>query len=165
MPRWTRCAGATLKIDALLDSNVLIAMLVEAHEHHAPSLALLAERSDRHFAVAAHSHAETYSTLTRRGDHAPFRFSAEEAWAALESVRAVTSLVGLTAPQTFDAIRGFSCAGGIGARLYDRLIGETAVIHGIPAIVTWNAGHMRDLFPALRVATPGEYLQGVRGRA
>lgn len=154
-----------MKIDALLDSNVVIAMLVEAHEHHAPSLALLAEGSGRHFAVAAHSLAECYSTLTRRGDHAPFRFPAEEAWAALESVRAVTSLIGLTAPQTFDAIRSYALAGGIGARLYDRLIGESAAVHDIPAIVTWNSGHMRGLFPALLVATPEEYLQDMGGRA
>lgn len=145
-----------MKIDALLDSNVLIAMLAEAHEHHAPSLALLAGASGLHFAVAAHSFAETYSTLTRRAEHAPFRFSSEEAWAALESVCAVTTLVGLTAPQTFDAIRSYARTGGVGARLYDRLIGETAVLNDIPAIVTWNVGHMRNLFPTLRVVTPAE---------
>jgi predicted nucleic acid-binding protein len=146
-----------LKIDALLDSNVLIAMLAEAHEHHGPSLALLAGESGRQFAVAAHSYAETYSTLTRRGEAAPFRFSPEEAWAALESVRAVTTLLGLTAPQTFDAIRSYAQAGGIGARLYDRLIGETAIVHGIGAIATWNVRHMQSLFPALRVTTPKEF--------
>ena len=108
------------------------------------------------FAIAAHSYAEAYSTLTRRGKHAPFRFSPDEAWAALESVRAATTLLGLTAPQTFDAIKTYSQAGGIGARLYDRLIGETAVVHSVPAIVTWNVGHMRSLFPALRVLAPKE---------
>src|SRR5579871_5076929 len=112
MRRWTRRASGILKIDALLDSNVLIAMLVEAHEHHEPSLALLAGGSESQFAVAAHSYAETYSTLTRRGERAPFRFSPEEAWAALESVRAATALLGLTAPQTFDAIKSYSQAGG-----------------------------------------------------
>ncbi len=160
MRRWTRCASATLTIDALLDSNVLIAMLVEAHEHHAPSLALLAGEGDLRFAVAGHSYAEAYSTLTRRGEHAPFRFSPEEAWAALESVRAVTTLLGLTAPQTFDAIKSHAQAAGVGARLYDRLIGEAAIVHGIPAIVTWNVGHMRRLFPTLRVVMPRELLRG-----
>lgn len=145
-----------MKIDALLDSNVLIAMLAEAHEHHESSLALLAGGSNMQFAIAAHSYAEAYSTLTRRGKHAPFRFSPDEAWAALESVRAATTLLGLTAPQTFDAIKNYSQAGGIGARLYDRLIGETAVVHSVPAIVTWNVGHMRSLFPALRVLAPKE---------
>jgi predicted nucleic acid-binding protein len=146
-----------LAIDALLDSNVLVAMLAEAHEHHAPSLALLAEGTDAQLAVAAHSYAETYSTLTRRGDHAPFRFTPGEAWAALESVRAVTSLLGLTAPQTFDTIRRYAHDDGIGARLYDRLIGETAAMHEIPTIVTWNVGHMLSLFPELEICTPVEF--------
>lgn len=143
--------------DALLDSNVLIATLVEAHEHHGPSLNLLVGRGDARFAVAAHSYAEVYSTLTRRGGPAQFQFTPEEAWAALESVRAVTGLVGLTAARTFDAIGGYARSGGVGPRLYDRLIGETAVAQGIPKIVTWNVGHMRGLFPDLTIATPDEW--------
>lgn len=146
-----------MKIDALLDSNVLIAMLVEAHEHHGPSLDLLVRDAATQFAVATHSYAEAYSTLTRRGERAPFQLTPEEAWAALESVRAVTVLIGLTAPQTFEAIRSYAQGGGIGARLYDRLIGEAAVAHNVPAIVTWNVGHMRSLFPNLRVGTPSEF--------
>jgi predicted nucleic acid-binding protein len=140
----------------LLDSNVVIAMLAEDHEHHAASLALLVGEDRGAFAVAAHSYAEAYSTLTRRGEHAPFRFTAAEAWAALESVRAVTSLVGLTAAQTFDAVRQYADSGGIGARLYDRLIGEVAVAHGIGRIVTWNTGHMRSLFPTVEIITPAQ---------
>ena len=148
-----------MKIEALLDSNVLIAMLVEAHEHHGPSLDLVSEGGTQ-FAIAAHSYAEAYSTLTRRGERAPFQFTPQEAWAALESVRAVTTLVGLTAPQTFEAIRGYAQSGGLGARLYDRLIGEAAAAHGIALIVTWNVGHMRSLFPNLNVETPKEFGKG-----
>jgi predicted nucleic acid-binding protein len=146
-----------LRFDALLDSNVLIAALVEAHEHHAPSLNLLVHGGDAQFAVAAHSYAEVYSTLTRRGGPAPFQFTPAEAWAALESVRAVTGLVGLTAAQTFDAVGSYARSGGVGARLYDRLIGEVAVAQGIPRIVTWNVGHMKSLFPNLAIATPEEW--------
>lgn len=152
--------SATLKIDALLDSNVLIAMLVEAHEHHGPSLNLLLGDDGAQFAVAGHSFAEAYSTLTRRGDRAPFQFSPDEAWAALESIRSVAHLLGLTAPQTIEAIRSYARGGGIGARLYDRLIGETAVVHGVPTIVTWNVSHMRGQFPALTVLTPTEFADG-----
>lgn len=144
-----------MKIDALLDTNVVIAMLVEAHEHHAPSLALLGNEDIR-YAVAAHSYAEAYATLTRLGPHAPFQFTAAEAWSALESVRAVTALVGLTAPQSLAAVRAYAQEGGVGARLYDRLIGESAVAHDIPAIVTWNVRHMRGLFPGLSVEKPDE---------
>ncbi len=121
---------------ALLDSNVVIAILAEAHEHHAASLALVTEGDAAAYAISAHSYAEAYSTLTGRGDRAPFRFSAEEAWAALESLRAVTRLVGLTPSQTFDAVRAFASKGGVGARLYDALIGQAARVHDIPRIVT-----------------------------
>jgi len=146
-----------LRAAGLLDSNVVIAMVAEEHEHHRPSLGLVIGDDAPHFAVAAHSYAEAYSTLTRRGDHAPFRFEPEEAWAALESVRAVTTLVGLTPAQTFDAMRRYAQSGGVGARLYDLLIGEAAAIQGIPAIITWNINHMRGLFPTLTVAQPSQF--------
>lgn len=144
---------------ALLDSNVVIAVVAEDHVHHEPSLSLLAGERPAEFAVTAHTYAEAYSTLTRRGEHAPFQFSPDEAWAALESVRAVTVLVGLTPAQTFDAIRHYAHGGGIGARLYDKLIGEAAIVHGIGRLITWNTGHMRGLFPALAVETPSQFLK------
>jgi predicted nucleic acid-binding protein len=145
-----------LKADALLDSNVIVAIVAEAHECHAASLSLLTDTRGA-FAVTAHSYAEAYCTLTRRGDHAPFQIAPHEAWAALESVRAVTALVGLTAGQSFDAIRDYAQDGGIGARLYDRLIGESAVVHGIPVLITWNVAHMRNLFRDLTVCTPKQF--------
>jgi predicted nucleic acid-binding protein len=148
-----------LKTAALLDSNVLIAAVAEAHEHHAASLGLLIG-GGAGFAVAAHSYAEAFSTLTRQGKLGPFRFSPAEAWAALQSVRAVTALVGLTAAQIFDATREYAQAGGIGARLFDKLIGEAARVHGIAAIVTWNTTHMRTLFPGLSILTPREFTRG-----
>jgi hypothetical protein len=40
----------------------------------------------------------------------------------------------------------------------DLFIGESAVIHGVPVIITWNTGHMRGLFPTLTVATPVEFI-------
>lgn len=148
-----------MRIEALLDSNVPVAALVEEHVHHAPSLGVLsAKNNEWQFAIAAHSYAEAYSTLTRRGDRARFQLTPDEAWMALESVRAVTALVGLTAQQTVEAIRAYALGAGIGARLYDRLIGETAAVHRIPELVTWNVGHMRGLFPHLSVVTPDEFL-------
>ncbi|WP_176943406.1 PIN domain-containing protein [Sphingomonas sp. YR710] len=145
------------RINALLDSNVLIAMLVEDHAHHAPSLGLLEIDGPPRFAVAAHSWAETYSTLTRKGGPMPFGFTAEEAWAAIAGVRAMTELAGLTPQQTIETIRSYARDSGIGPRLYDRLIGEAAVAQGCDVIVTWNVTHMRGLFPNLRVETPGEF--------
>ena len=147
---------------ALLDSNVAIAILAEAHEHHAASLTLITEGDAASIAISAHSYAETYATLTRRGDRAPFHFRADEAWAALESLRAVTRLVGLTASQTFDVVRAFASAGRVGPRLYDALIGQAAIAHDIPCIVTWNTRHMRALFPSVEVLTPHAFVTRTR---
>jgi len=159
MKRSTGAVSTTLAIDALVDSNVIIAALAGDHEHHAASADLFGEEHSFVLGVAARSYAEAYSTLTRRGAHTPFHFTAEEAWAALESVRATTQLIGLTPAQAFETVRSYAGAGGIGPRLYDRMIGETAVVHGIPTIITWNMGHMQGLFPTLDVETPHEFAQ------
>ena len=152
-------ASSLLTIDALIDSNVIIAALAADHEHHLPSADLFDTARALTLGIAAHSYAEAYSTLTRIGPHAPFSFTAEEAWAALESMRAVTRLIGLTPAQTFETVRSYATSGGIGSRLYDRMIGETAVVHGISCIVTWNIGHMRGLFPTLDVQTPDDFVR------
>ena len=147
---------------ALLDSNVVIACLAEEHEHHAASLALLIAGESTSLAVTAHSCAETYATLTRDRERALFGFTASEARAALESVRAAVTLIGLTPSQTFDTICRYAEAGGIGSRLYDALFGEAAAAHGIPTIVTWNTRHMVGLFPKLTVVNPTRYLRLLR---
>ena len=144
--------------EALLDSNVVIAMVAEAHDHHAASAALLPGGTGPRFAVAAHSYAEAFATLTRRSAGAVFRWSADDAWATLESVAAATILAGLSPAQTFDTIRSYAQDGAIGARLYDRLIGQVAVQYAIPRIITWNVGHMRGLFPSVDVCDPNAAL-------
>lgn len=144
---------------ALLDSNVVIATVAEAHEHHEASISLFVDRATHGFAVAAHSYSEAYSILTRRSQSSPFRWPASDAIAALESVAAKCVLVGLTHAQTFDAIKTFAAEGGVGPRLYDRLIGEAALLNGLDCIVTWNRSHMSSLFPDMRVLDPIEFGQ------
>ena len=148
-------------ISTLLDSNVIIAAVAEAHEHHRDSLAVFSGGKSE-LAVGGHSYAEAFCTLTRRGDHAPFKFTPDEAWGALESIRAATVLVGLTPAQVFDTARQYARSGGIGARIYDKLIGEAALVHNIPVLVTWNVGHMRGLFPSLTIRTPTQFLKARR---
>ena len=63
----------------------------------------------------------------------------------------------MTAEQTVDAVARFADL-GIGARLYDYLIGRTGLLYGARAIVTFNTGHLRALFPQVAVHTPGEWL-------
>lgn len=146
-----------MRIEALLDTNVILASLDFDHEHHGPSSALLRTSGPDRFAVPAHTLAEAYSTLTRGGGSGPFNWSPAEAVAALDNIRSITVLLGLTAAQTFDAVRDYASAGGVGPRLCDKLIGQVAVAHGIKAIVSWNVRHMRGLFPELDVRTPSEW--------
>lgn len=127
--------------------------------HHAASRAFLA--SGRKVAIAAYSIAEVYVTLTRRGGAAVYGWQPDEAQAALDRIAILTTVIGLTPTQTLDSVRLFADAGGIGARLYDHVIGRTAALHGIKAIVTWNVRHMRSLFPMLTIATPAEHVAKV----
>lgn len=146
-------------IAALLDSNVIVAILAPKHEHHAASHLLLAAPAEQRYAVAAHSIAESYVTLTKLSGGAPHGFMPAQAWTALETVRLSMNLLGLTPAQALDAVRDFAASGGTDARLYDRLIGEVARVNGIPAIITWNTRHLASLFPALRVLTPAAWLE------
>lgn len=140
----------------LIDSNVLIAAVVGHHVHHEPSAALLQNAAG--LAIAGHSYAETYVQLTRQGPSAPARLSPDEAWLAIQALTRGIRTVGLTPLQTLDSVSRYAATGGIGARLYDYLIGQAAVQGGIARIVTWNAGHMRNLFPQLQVLTPDQAL-------
>lgn len=145
------------KLLALLDSNVVIASVAEAHEHHEPSNALFRNYPTHSFAVAAHSYSEAYSILTRKAPNSSLRWSATDAITALQSVAARCALVGLTHAQTFEAIRDFAADNGIGPRLYDKLIGEAAISNGLETIVTWNLSHMQSLFPSIAVLNPIEF--------
>jgi len=146
------------RLTTLLDSNVIVAGLEEDHSHHGPSVRILIAAENQRFGVAAHSYAEAFTTLTRRSGPSPYGWEPARAWASLESVSAVTALVGLTPTQTVWAVRAFSEHGGIGARIYDWLIGQAAIEAGIPRVVTWNISHLRPLFPQLDILTPDQAL-------
>lgn len=140
----------------LIDSNAIIAALASEHEHHAPSRDLIFRIADLRFAVAAHSYSEAFNHLTKpRG---LFRRRPETVRDSLTALRANSRLVGLTPQQTLAAIGRFAELGGVGARLYDYLIGECARRSGLGRLITWNTAHMRGLFPDLEVMTPAEAL-------
>ncbi|MGH2360238.1 MAG: type II toxin-antitoxin system VapC family toxin [bacterium] len=144
----------------LVDTNVIVAALAEAHEHHALSHSLFSADPSLDIAVASHCYAEAFTTLTRRGQHAPFQWPPGEAWAALESVAAGTRLVGLTPAQGFESVRDFATAGQIGARIYDFLIARAAHSAGIKLLVTWNISHFQGLIDGLEVRSPKAVLAG-----
>lgn len=139
----------------LIDSNVLIAALFEGHPHHVVSLAYINSIEAHQILIAAHSIAETYSTLTRPSR--PYRLTGNEAVVAVDRLASGSHIVALPATQTVDAIRRFSTL-GTGPRLYDFLIGATGEAFGADTIVTWNVRDFDGLFPALRIVTPADLL-------
>lgn len=146
-----------MRIEALLDTNVIVAAADKDHAHHPHTIGFFDGSRSGRFAVAAHSFAEAFTTLSRRGASAVYRWPPTSVAQALDAARAATVLIGLTPAQTYDAMRSYAVGGGIGARVNDYLIGQAAVMHGVPAIVSLNVGHMRSLFPALDVRTPAEW--------
>jgi predicted nucleic acid-binding protein len=137
-----------------------VSALAPDHPDHGHSTALFDRARDGELAVAAPAVAEAYSTLTRA--NGLFRWDAEDAWLVIDSVLGITTLVGLPAAATVDAIRTYARQGGIGPRLHDRLIGEVAVQHRIDVILTWNVGHMQSLFPQLAVMSPAKGVERFR---
>ena len=57
------------------------------------------------------------------------------------------------------ALTRFAALGGIGPRIYDFLIGEVALVHGLNIVITWNVRHFVPLFPSLTIVTPAQYLE------
>ena len=146
---------------ALVDSNALIAIVATEHQHHEASLRFGALFQRARFAVADHSFAGAYNTLTRAGPQGPARFTPDEAIAVLEDLHRRVDLLGLRPSQVFDGLRRYALAGGVGPRLNDKSIGDVAVFHGIGTIATWNRNHMIGLFPTLTVKTPSDMVAGI----
>lgn len=137
-----------------VDSNVWIAALVAEHVHNAAARRFLRGSPASSLATAAHCLSEAYSQLTRASG--PFCFDPRDAAEQVQLVAANVTVHSLSAAQTRDAIQRFAATRGIGPRLYDYLIGATAVAHGADTVVTWNVRHFAPLFPHLRVVTPAE---------
>jgi predicted nucleic acid-binding protein len=148
----------TVRPRALLDTNVIVSALAPDHADHADAAALFDRCKDGELAVPAHAVAEAYSVLTRASGL--FRWAPGDCWLAIGSILRVTTLVGLTPAATVDAVRSYAQQGGIGPRLYDRLIGEAATHNRIDTLLTWNVRHMKALFPELQVHAPREWNGG-----
>ena len=102
--------------------------------------------------------AEAYSNLTRVGAGG-FGFPPDQALAGLNDLLSELTIFALTAAQTLGAIEEFARSGGVGPRLYDKLIGQVAIIHAIPTIITLNTRHMTPLFPSLQILTPTQFFK------
>ena len=101
-----------------LDSSVLVAAFYGDHEHHEPSLSLLAEQVRSTGCTAAHCLAEVYSVLT--GMPGKDRVSPHEALLFLGDVRQRLAIISLDDTEYFVVLESAAAAAVAGGSIYSR---------------------------------------------
>jgi predicted nucleic acid-binding protein len=136
------------------DTTVLVAGVLEEHEHHEPSFSILSTASRTSAFCAAHNVAEVYATLTRYPGKQ--RLSAEQALLALTAIESRFTIVALETREYLAAIRRFAAIGITGGTIYDALIAACALKAKADILYTWNVGHFMLLGDevARKVRTP-----------
>jgi len=123
----------------LVDTSVAVALLVEDHEHHRPTVRSI---GGRRLGLAGHAAFETFSVLTRLPS--PSRRSPATITQAMASnFPASRFLPPAAADRLLQQLPLLGIAGG---SVYDALVGATAAEHGVPlasrdqrALVTYRA--------------------------
>jgi predicted nucleic acid-binding protein len=128
------------------DSNVLIAAALPEHDHHAASSARLATLQAGGGALAAHSLAETYNTLSRLSTYGiPPHDVLSIVHHAVKTYRVVT----LTAAETIKTIEDAAARQLAGPIIYDSLLLACARKIDARIIYTSNTRHFRRIAPDL----------------
>ena len=137
---------------AFLDTSVLVPVFLADHVHHEASLDIFLKLEKHESGCAAHSLAETYSTLTRLpGKH---RVSGEQAMLFLEEIRGRLTLVALDAAEYYVAMEEAAARGVRGGAIYDALLASCAVKARANTLYTWNVKHFQQLGILDRIKTP-----------
>lgn len=130
------------------DTTVLVAASDTAHQHHAPSLAVVAKASPDDAFCAAHSLAELYATLT--AVPTPRMRRVDDVLAGVEQAARTFKPVVLTASDYLWVLRHVAAAGARSGQVYDALILKCAEKCGAKAVYTWNSAHFtRVAWPAM----------------
>jgi predicted nucleic acid-binding protein len=137
-----------------LDTNVLVAAVLETHEHYEPSFQLFSRSHPRQTFCGAHNLAEVYAILTRYPSKD--RLTSDQALTVLETIQERVTIVALTVQEYVAAIREFAAMGIAGGAIYDGLIASCALKVGADILYTWNTGHFIRLGDDIagRVRTP-----------
>ena len=111
-------------VPSLVDTSVAIPLALEDHDHHAPTLEAL---RDRTLGLAGHAYFETYSVLTRLPS--PARRSPRDVALFLEHNFPATRLLDDASQITLrDDLARLGIAGGA---VYDALVGAAARHHSM----------------------------------
>jgi predicted nucleic acid-binding protein len=136
------------------DTSVLVAAVLEEHEHHQRSFLAFSKADQSSAFCAAHSLAEIYATLTRYPGKQ--RLSADQALLALSAFEKRLTIIALEAREYLVAIRRFAALGITGGTMYDALIAACSLTARADVLYTWNIGHFMLLGDevARKVRTP-----------
>jgi predicted nucleic acid-binding protein len=138
------------------DSNVLVAATQADHPRHAAAIAALESVLDGNdiLVLPVHSLVETYSVLTRLPP--PARLAPSIAMGSIRNFVAQGEVVSLSSVRVLELLDHGAATGITGGRIYDKLIGTTAVEAGAEVLLTFNARHFANLGLSLRVVEPAE---------
>jgi len=140
-----------------VDTNVVVASVVETHVHHSSSKPLmdsLSQKKDQGF-ISAHGLTEIYSVMTRT----PFRpqFSPATAWQILsDDVIPVLELVSLSNSEYRNIVRDCASMGFGSGRVHDLAHLRAAEKASCERIYTFDVRGFQALAPNLtsRIVTP-----------
>lgn len=141
-----------------VDTSVLVAAVVEQHEAHPTSLAILerVQNGKDEGTVSGHSLAEMYSVLTR-APH-PYRHSPEQALLSIEeNVVKYFEIVTLSGTEYASLVKEAASTGIQGGTIYDAVILRCALKSEAEKVYTLNSRHFQKLVPAgtaARIAAP-----------
>ena len=132
-----------------LDTNVLIAAMVQKHTAHARALAVLerVQNGTDKGVVSAHGLAETYCILTKLPP--PLRHSPEQALLTIqENVLAYFKISSLDGADYSTLIREAALTGIQGGTIYDSVLLKSASKAEVDVIYTLNLKHFAAVAPA-----------------
>jgi predicted nucleic acid-binding protein len=128
-------------VKSFLDTSVLVAAFYGDHEHHSPSIALLADQKKSTGCTAAHCLAEVYAVLT--GMPGKDRVSPDEALLFLRDVRERLTLITLDEAEYCKVLEKGAAAGMAGGATYDAIIAHCAMKANAQTLYTWNVKHFK----------------------
>jgi len=131
-------------VKVFLDTSVLVAAVLEEHEAHERSLAVLdrvQSKRDEGY-LSGHGLAEVYSVLTRLPP--PSRHTPEQALVSIEE-NFINNfhVAGLTGGEYGALIRDAALRGISGGTIYDAVLLRTAELARVDRIYTWNLKHFQ----------------------
>jgi predicted nucleic acid-binding protein len=139
-----------------VDSNVLVAAAQADHPRHAAATAALESVLEGNdiLVLPVDALLETYSVLTRLPP--PARLAPSIAIGSIRDFIAQGEVVGLSSVRVLELLDHGAATGITGGRIYDKLIGTTAVEAGADVLLTFNVQHFMNPGLALRVSEPAE---------